>query len=692
VKGWQNGSPSPDQISGLVDAADGLFVWAATACKFIAQPSHGFPDVIMKQVLAPRSKLRRSAETPLDFLYHDALFHIYPDTPESQLSISNFRRVFGSILVVKVPLTIAALQTVLGESTRVDSIVSDLRGLQTRVSGDLNLDTPLTPAAERFHTSFLDFIVDSNRCNDTPFYKADRFRIDPPKAHSFIAKACLRLMNTLFDTEEGQCANYDDISAGHRYAFDNWASHACSSKGLSGNLQSLITMFCDRSLSYWFRIQVQSLAPDAKRGLNLTTDTFLDAPGRLNYLRIEFQELVQYPADIHIFDLITSVQQVAVMLTTYDHPNRASYLIYLGETLMWRFQHLGRMLDLEVALEYYHEALRLCPPGNSKRPAALSKVGISLHSRFRQTGVIQDLDKAISLLREVLEFPTPDADRWISLNELGFTLTTRFGQMGDICELSNAIALHREALKWQPGDHPSRSDSLNKLGLALWTRSTRTDDLQDLKEAISLHREALSLRPVSHPERSYSLSNLAIALRDLLVRDGEQLPVTGNHRHLAEVISLHREALNLRPGLHPDRSISLNNLASALLERFHKTNNLDDVNDAISLHREALHLRPNTHPKRSRSLNNLGIALRGQFRKIGDPRILDEAISLFRAALELQPVPHPDRRDTLCNLSGTLTDRFHKTGDFQDSEEATKLWKEAEPPRFGVKYTHNTCN
>jgi NACHT domain len=32
---WQNGPPSPDQISRLIDIADGLFVWAATACNAV---------------------------------------------------------------------------------------------------------------------------------------------------------------------------------------------------------------------------------------------------------------------------------------------------------------------------------------------------------------------------------------------------------------------------------------------------------------------------------------------------------------------------------------------------------------------------------------------------------------------------------------------------------------------------------
>ncbi|EPT05738.1 hypothetical protein FOMPIDRAFT_1111310, partial [Fomitopsis schrenkii] len=68
-------------------------------------------------------------------------------------------------------------------------------------------------------------------------------------------------------------------------------------------------------------------------------------------------------------------------------------------------------------------------------------------------------------------------------------------------------------------------------------------------------------RVPSHPERSISSSNLAITPRPLF----EQL---GDRGDLDSAITLHREALELRPAGHPDRSSSLNNLATALHTRF----------------------------------------------------------------------------------------------------------------------------
>ncbi|KAF8521643.1 hypothetical protein JB92DRAFT_3275043, partial [Gautieria morchelliformis] len=50
------------------------------------------------------------------------------------------------------------------------------------------------------------------------------------------------------------------------------------------------------------------------------------------------------------------------------------------------------------------------------------------------------------------------------------------------------------------------------IATALSTRFEQYGRHEDLEEAISLHREALELRPAPHPDRSSSLYNMALAL------------------------------------------------------------------------------------------------------------------------------------------------------------------------------------
>jgi len=57
-----------------------------------------------------------------------------------------------------------------------------------------------------------------------------------------------------------------------------------------------------------------------------------------------------------------------------------------------------------------------------------------------------------------------------------------------------------------------RSQSLNNLAIALQTRFEQGGQQNDLDDSISMHRQALELRPLSHPDRSQSFNNLANAL------------------------------------------------------------------------------------------------------------------------------------------------------------------------------------
>ncbi|PPQ86284.1 hypothetical protein CVT25_005505 [Psilocybe cyanescens] len=190
-------------------------------------------------------------------------------------------------------------------------------------------------------------------------------------------------------------------------------------------------------------------------------------------------------------------------------------------------------------------------------------------------------------------------------------------------------------------------------------------DQRDLDEAISLHKQALELRPAPHPERSMSLNNLAYALYTQFNRRGEQCD-------LDEAIPSLRQALELQPAPHPHQSMSLNNLALVLWTRFGQHGK-----QAIPSLRQALELQPAPHPHQSMSLNNLALVLWTRFGQHGKQGDLDEAISLHRQALELRPAPHPARSMSCNNLALVLRTRFSQRGDQLDLDEAISLNRQA---------------
>jgi tetratricopeptide (TPR) repeat protein len=72
----------------------------------------------------------------------------------------------------------------------------------------------------------------------------------------------------------------------------------------------------------------------------------------------------------------------------------------------------------------------------------------------------------------------------MSLNNLAGVLHTRFGQTGRIEDVDEAIALHREALGLLPAPHPNRSNSLHNLAEVFLTKYNTLQQSPDLERAL----------------------------------------------------------------------------------------------------------------------------------------------------------------------------------------------------------------
>ena len=67
-------------------------------------------------------------------------------------------------------------------------------------------------------------------------------------------------------------------------------------------------------------------------------------------------------------------------------------------------------------------------------------------------------------------------------------LYTRFEKRGAISDLDEALSLERNALEFRPQGHPDRATSLGDIALYLYTRFEQLGMLSDLEEALSLER------------------------------------------------------------------------------------------------------------------------------------------------------------------------------------------------------------
>ncbi|KAI6012671.1 hypothetical protein F5J12DRAFT_912036 [Pisolithus orientalis] len=220
-----------------------------------------------------------------------------------------------------------------------------------------------------------------------------------------------------------------------------------------------------------------------------------------------------------------------------------------------------------------------------------------------------------------------------------------------------------------PGED-GRDVALYDLAYALCDRYDKDSEIEDLNEAITLHREALELRPVKNDKRSLSLNELAFCLS---TRYEKQRGIDD----LEESITLGRESLELRPPGHPSRDTSLFNLAYRIRMRFVKQAATRDLEEAIELYHAALELRPPGHPRRSSSLRQLVLCLSSRYKNQGEVNDLEEVVTLRRAQLELCPRGHLDHGESLYNLACDLRKKFAQKSALCDLEEAIELLRPA---------------
>ena len=170
--------PGIDIIANLVQKANGLFIWAATACRFIGGP---FAKEQIGMILAGEIE----AESPdghLNHLYTSVLQSSIPPKYSEKLKqelCSLLRNVLGSIAILLSPLSVNSLSRILKEG-RVDVAIKELHAVMD-IPKDQNQQLRL------HHPSFRDFLLNKDRCGE--------FWVDEKEAHENLATRCMQLMS-----------------------------------------------------------------------------------------------------------------------------------------------------------------------------------------------------------------------------------------------------------------------------------------------------------------------------------------------------------------------------------------------------------------------------------------------------------------------------------------------------------------
>ncbi|KAH0566491.1 hypothetical protein GP486_000109 [Trichoglossum hirsutum] len=180
VTGW----PSDQSIKCLVDRASGLFIYAATICRFIR--SSRFPEQRLT-LITQGSDVKQEPERNLDEIYTQILRDsVIGDSDEQDRAelVERFQQIVGPIVVSFDILSVDTLGELLSVGWReIDAVLRHLHSV---------LDVPVKrdSSIKLLHPSFRDFLLDKRRCQDTQFW------IDEKRAHRNLYTRCMLLMSS----------------------------------------------------------------------------------------------------------------------------------------------------------------------------------------------------------------------------------------------------------------------------------------------------------------------------------------------------------------------------------------------------------------------------------------------------------------------------------------------------------------
>jgi hypothetical protein len=183
--------PKRDQIQALVELAIPLFIFAATACRYIADRRDN-PTKRLEIVLQYQSATYVSQ---LDRTYLPILSQLFDDEYEAdkQRRTNEFQDIVGSMVVLESPLSISSLAHLFQISKedikcRLDSLHSVLS-----IPNSENLPVRL------LHLSFRDFLVDPQKKGKSPFW------VDERETHERLASKCLELLSSPEGLRQNMC-------------------------------------------------------------------------------------------------------------------------------------------------------------------------------------------------------------------------------------------------------------------------------------------------------------------------------------------------------------------------------------------------------------------------------------------------------------------------------------------------------
>ena len=178
LKDW----PSEKDRQGLVQRAGRLFIYAATACRYLQKTN--YPEERLPEMLDAKATSRSSTKE-LDDMYTLVLRQPIDNCCDEERGdlVRLFKQIVGSIIILSETLSSPSLAKLLVvPQYKITNVLNPLSSVVNAPNDDIS---PI----QIFHLSFHDFLLDKKRCTDADL------RVNKEETHKDLFGRCLDLMS-----------------------------------------------------------------------------------------------------------------------------------------------------------------------------------------------------------------------------------------------------------------------------------------------------------------------------------------------------------------------------------------------------------------------------------------------------------------------------------------------------------------
>ncbi|KAJ5767600.1 vegetative incompatibility protein HET-E-1 [Penicillium manginii] len=285
--------PGQPQFQRLLKRSVPLFIFAATACRFIEERQQGGgPQGRLQKIL------QNEYQGQLDQIYLPILNHMISGLSDSatRTALKEFNLIVGSIITLADPLGVGPLAKLLSFST--DCIEDRLYFLHSVLDIPPDADSPV----RIFHESFRDFLVHPDS------EAGAKFQVDVTATHKMLARKCITLLGDGGVLKRDICglgeaakarATLDQqvieekLPKEARYAVLYWVHHLRRSQPSTVNDEGQVLRFLQNHLLHWLEALI--LLEEISEGIKLIGELQV----LFNVSRLSDRRFICMVADVH---------------------------------------------------------------------------------------------------------------------------------------------------------------------------------------------------------------------------------------------------------------------------------------------------------------------------------------------------------------------------------------------------------